>query len=259
LVQIGASFAFLPYDNNKMNAPIPLESPELPPHVPETAFGIWFLQTPTWTVHVLERAFKDLERLIPQRLPSYPVVADVGCGWGRSLSKLQQRFAPQRLIGMDIDAAMLKAAAGEAASAGIEVELMQCSSAQMQLPDNSVDLLFCHQTFHHLIEQEAAIQEFFRVLKPGGILLFAESTKRYIDSWIIRLLFRHPMEVQKTAEQYLALVRSAGFEVAPQSISYPYLWWSRGDLGVLERVFKIAPPATREETLINLVAVKPSA
>jgi hypothetical protein len=52
-------------------------------------------------------------------------------------------------------------------------------------------------------------------------------------------------------------VRSAGFEVAPESISYPYLWWSREDLGILERVFGIKPKAEREETLINLVAVKP--
>jgi len=127
------------------------------------------------------------------------------------------------------------------------------------LEDNSVDLLFCHQTFHHLIEQEAAIQEFFRVLKPGGILLFAESTRRYIHSWMIRLLFRHPMEVQKTAEEYLALVRSAGFEVAPTAISYPYLWWSRNDLGLLERLLHIKPRTDREETLLNLVAVKPMA
>ncbi|ALU88455.1 class I SAM-dependent methyltransferase [Herbaspirillum rubrisubalbicans] len=229
----------------------------LPEHVPETAFGLWFLRTPTWTLHVLERAMLDLERLIPQRRSSYPVVADVGCGWGRSLKKLQTRFTPQRLIGMDIDPAMIEAARAEADAEGLHAEFIQCSSAQMRLEDSSVDLLFCHQTFHHLVDQEEAIREFYRVLKPGGILLFAESTKRYIHSWIIRLLFRHPMEVQKTAEQYLALVRSAGFQVAPQSISYPYLWWSREDLGILERVFGIKPRAEREETLINLVAVKP--
>jgi ubiquinone/menaquinone biosynthesis C-methylase UbiE len=63
--------------------------------------------------------------------------------------------------------------------------------------------VFCHQTFHHIVEQEAAMAEFFRVLKPGRVLLFAESTRRYIHSLPIRLLFRHPMEVQKTAEEYI--------------------------------------------------------
>lgn len=229
------------------------------PHVPETAFGLWFLKTPTWTVHVLERALKDLEPLIPERRASYPVVIDVGCGWGRSLPKLHARFAPQRLIGVDVDPNMIAAAQQEVQQAGISAaEFIQCSSSALTLADNSVDLLFCHQTFHHLIDQDAAIREFFRVLKPGGVMLFAESTKRYIHSWIIRLLFRHPMDVQKTAPEYLALVRSAGFEVKPESVSYPYLWWSREDLGIMERWFGIKPPADREETLINLVAVKPA-
>jgi ubiquinone/menaquinone biosynthesis C-methylase UbiE len=230
---------------------------KLEPHVPETAFGKWFLRTETWVYEVLEVAIKDLERLIPDRQPSYPVIADVGCGWGRSLKKLNDRFAPQRLIGMDIDPKMLEASAKETARSGVKAEFINCSSSRLTLEDSSVDMLFCHQTFHHLIYQERAIQEFFRVLKPGGVLLFAESTKRYIHSWMIRLLFRHPMKVQKTAPEYLQLVRSAGFDVPDEAVSYPYLWWSREDLGIMENVFGRRPPADREETLINLVARKP--
>jgi len=94
------------------------------------------------------------------------------------------------------------------------------------------------------------------VLKPGGLLLFAESTRKYIHSWIIRLLFRHPMDVQRSAEEYLSMIRSVGFSLAPGEISYPYLWWSRGDLGLLERWFGITPPRLREETLVNLVAIR---
>ncbi len=230
---------------------------KLEPHVPETAFGKWFLKTELWVYEVLEVAISDLDRLIPDRQPSYAVVADVGCGSGKSLKKLNDRFAPQRLIGMDIDPDMLAVSAQEAERSGVKAEFINCSSSRLTLENNSVDLLFCHQTFHHLIYQERAIQEFFRVLKPGGVLLFAESTKRYIHSWIIRLLFRHPMKVQKTAPEYLQLVRSAGFDVPQEAISYPYLWWSREDLGLMERVFGIKPPQDREETLINLVARKP--
>jgi ubiquinone/menaquinone biosynthesis C-methylase UbiE len=235
----------------------PASNPSAEPYVAETRFGMWFLHTNTWTVHVLERALCDLERLIPDRQASYPVVVDVGCGWGRSLKKLHERFKPQRLIGMDIDAAMLQASAQEAQRNGVAVEFIQGSSSNIRLDDNSVDMLFCHQTFHHLIDQDRAIAEFYRVLKPGGIMLFAESTKRYIHSWMIRLLFRHPMEVQKTASEYESLIRSAGFQLPQESISYPFLWWSREDLGIAERVFGIAPPQEREETLLNLVAQKP--
>ena len=241
-----------------MSANFDLLQPSTDPHVPETAFGKWFLRTETWTVHVLERALADLQRLMPAGQPdSFAVVADVGCGFGRSLGKLHQRFAPQRLIGMDIDPEMLRESAKETAALGIDAEFICCSSSNIQLEDNSVDLLFCHQTFHHLIDQERAIQEFFRVLKPGGVLLFAESTRRYIHSWVIRLLFRHPMDVQKTAPEYLAMVRNAGFSVPDSAVSYPFLWWSREDLGLMETALRIQPPAVREETLINLVAVKP--
>jgi ubiquinone/menaquinone biosynthesis C-methylase UbiE len=244
-----------------MQAPLIVKSAHPLPHVEETRFGLWFLRTETWSRHVLERALQDLTRLLlaagETAQASYPVVVDVGCGFGRSLPKLHRRFRPQRLVGMDVDGAMLDASAREVLSADIHAELLQCSSDSLSLEDNSVDLLFCHQTFHHLVEQEQAIREFYRVLKPGGVMLFAESTKRYIESWTIRYLFRHPMQVQKTAGQYLALVRNTGFEVLPQAISTPFLWWSRPDLGLLERAFRIAPRPDAEQTLINLVARKP--
>jgi ubiquinone/menaquinone biosynthesis C-methylase UbiE len=227
-------------------------------HVEETRFGKWFLRTETWRVHVLERAISDLVRLIPERKPSYEVVVDVGCGSGYSLPKLAQRFGPRELIGVDIDPEMLAAARAEAGKAGVDARLVEASSSRMPLPDGHADLLFCHQTFHHLVEQEAALAEFLRVLKPGGILLFAESTRRYIHSWIIRALFRHPMEVQRSAPEYLQMLRAAGFAVPESAVSYPYLWWSREDLGIMERWFGVRPPADREETLLNLVAVKPA-
>lgn len=231
-------------------------NPGFDDHVPETRFGIWFLGTRTWTTHVLTRAINDLERLIPDRQASYPVVADVGCGWGQSFKLLQQRFAPRQLIGIDVNPEMLKISAETIRQQGVEADLRQGDSCSLPLADQSVDMLFCHQTFHHLVHQEAALAEFHRVLKPGGVLLFAESTRAYIHSWIIKLLFRHPMDVQRTAAEYLAMLKSTGFRIAPESISYPYLWWSRADLGILERGFGVKPPADREETLINLVAVK---
>jgi len=227
------------------------------PHVEETRFGKWFLKTETWREHVLERAIRDLIRLLPERRDHYGVIVDVGCGSGYSLPRLAHYFSPRELIGVDIDPVMLESARAETARTGTEARLVEASSTRMPLPDGCADMLFCHQTFHHLVEQEAALAEFLRVLKPGGLLLFAESTRRYIHSWIIRALFRHPMEVQRSAPEYLQMLRAAGFMVDERAVSYPYLWWSRADLGVAERWLGIVPPVQREETLINLVAVKP--
>lgn len=237
--------------------PVSTVSPLSIEHIPESRFGDWFLGTETWVNYVLEPAVRDLERLVVDRRSSYPVVLDVGCGWGRSFNYLKESFSPNRLIGADINSEMLKKASEHARIHGIDVELVQGNSSNLRLPDESVDLLFCHQTFHHLVDQNAAIQEFYRVLKRGGLLLFAESTRAYIHSWIIKLLFRHPMGVQKSADEYLELIRKAGFSIDERSVSLPYLWWSRPDIGVLENWFGRKPPLNREETLVNTVAIRP--
>lgn len=86
-----------------------------PPYVAESRFGIWFLGTETWVEHVLTRAISDLERLIKDRRASYPVIVDVGCGFGRSFKLLHERFRPERMIGVDINPKMLAASAAESA------------------------------------------------------------------------------------------------------------------------------------------------
>jgi ubiquinone/menaquinone biosynthesis C-methylase UbiE len=224
--------------------------------VEETAFGIWFLNTETWYKHVLVRALNDLQRMLePDRV--YPEILDVGCGRGKSIGLLDERFHPLRIVALEPDARMRREAEGLSKQCSSLVTVLPNSASDTQLPDATLDMVFCHQTFHHIADQENAIREFYRVLKPGGVLLFAESTKRYIESWIIRLLFRHPMEAQKTADGYIALIRDAGFVLPAEKISLPYLWWSRGDLGLFEKL-GFTPAADREETLVNAVAIKPA-
>lgn len=224
--------------------------------VEETSFGNWFLNTATWKVHVLRRALNDLERLMPSGR-HFPRILDVGCGFGHSFAELAKRFKPDEIVALDADPAIERRAGPAAQRCGCRVNLAYGNASALAFEDASFDMVYCHQTFHHLVHQEAAMQEFFRVLKPGGVLLFAESTRRYIHSLPIRLLFRHPMDIQKTADQYLALLRGAGFELPEARISMPYLWWSRPDLGMWEWLgFRV--PQRREETLVNAVAVKPT-
>ena len=230
-------------------------------YVHESRFGFWFLGTYTWEKRVVDLALEDLQRLIDAPRDSYPVILDAGCGQGKAFKALVERFHPRRIVGVDADPAGLAAARREAEEHGIPADLLSCDCAAMDLPDASVDMVFCHQTLHHLARQEETLAEFHRVLKPGGLLLVAESTREYICSWVIRLLFRHPMHVQKSAEGYLELIRDSGFAFGPQNVSYPYLWWSRAkDFGLLERwhIKVPPPPGKRKETLINVVGVKRS-
>lgn len=228
------------------------------PFVPETAFGIWFLRTHTWEHHVLRVAINDLKRLIDTPLPKAPVIVDVGCGQGISFRLLADAFQPRRIVGIDYHEPSLALAAQAGSRIATETELLHGDCAALPLPDASADIVFCHQTFHHLVEQERALAEFRRVLKPGGVLLFAESTEAYIKSWVIRLLFRHPMHVQKSADGYLEMIRQGGFTFGANNVSLPYLWWSRAkDFGLFERLGLHRPqPGKRRETLVNVAARK---
>lgn len=224
--------------------------------VPESRFGVWFLGTQTWIKYVLEQAFADTTPLIKDRKRSYPVILDVGCGWGWSFKLLDEYFSPTQMIGVDVDRKLLSVSAKRTKKLGLNVDFIHGTSCDLPIADTSVDMIFCHQTFHHLVDHDSAIKEFHRVLKPGGVLFFAESTRAYIHSWLIRYLFRHPMDIQKTATGYIDLIRGAGFRVPSDSVSFPYLWWSRKDLGIKENWFGIKPPDDREETLVNLVAIR---
>ena len=64
------------------------------------------------------------------------------------------------------------------------------------------------------------------------------------------------MHLQRSAAEYMAMIRAHGFTFGPRNVSLPYLWWSRPDLGAFE-FFGFGFRAQREETLINLAAVKP--
>lgn len=223
--------------------------------IEETRIGNWFLNTQTWKVHVLRRALNDLERMVPN-LPRGGDVLDVGCGFGHAFDELYRRFSPRRIVGLDADPELERRAGRAAAACPADVRLEAANASRVPLADGSMDLVLCHQTFHHLVDQTSAMSEFLRVLKPGGYLLFAESTRRYIHSLPIRLLFRHPMDVQKTAPEYLSMIRGVGFDLPDERVSLPYLWWSRPDMGMLEWLGFPVPP-NREETLVNAVARKP--
>lgn len=222
----------------------------------ETRFGEWFLNTDTWVNRVLKLALDDLEQLLIPRLGDYSTILDVGVGHGHSLLMLDERFRPQKIIALDVNPEVREQVVDKADACDCEVQVVVNNATAMELPDQSVDMVLCHQTLHHIADQSGAVKEFYRVLKPGGVLLMAESCRKFIHSLPVKLLFRHPMDVQKTDTEYLQLLEDNGFVARPENISRPFTWWSRADLGLLELLGKKVSEE-REETQLNVAAYRP--
>ena len=223
--------------------------------IPETRFGKWFISTDIWIDYVLSEAIADFHSMIGERLPQRPVMLDVGCGIGLSFALLDKMFQPQLIIGADVDPTSLHTARQTARPPRCEQRLLHSPAQRLALPDASVDIVFCHQLLHHVTAQHTVLREVHRVLRPGGFLLSGESCRSFIDSFWVRLLFRHPDMQQKSAEEYVELIRAAGFELAQSDIRCTVPWWSRVDFGLLERIgLSSRRPATTE---VNMVAIKP--
>ena len=91
---------------------------------------------------------------------------DVGCGSGRWSRWLMARGA--RVTGIDPTAEMLDVA--RASSPGLDLRRM--SATAIGLPNESFDLVLAVTVIQHLLpeEQEVAVREMCRVLRPGGRL-----------------------------------------------------------------------------------------
>jgi ArsR family transcriptional regulator len=98
-------------------------------------------------------------------LPRHWVVADLGCGSGKTAAALAPYV--QRVIGVDQSAAMLKAARRRTAMLA-NVELKRGSLESLPLKDDSVDGVLLLLALTYVAEPLPVIQEAARVLRPGG-------------------------------------------------------------------------------------------
>jgi SAM-dependent methyltransferase len=217
--------------------------------VPETRFGTWFQGTDIWTRYVLCEALDELKRLAADNLPEQPLILDAGCGTGIAFPLINERFAPSRMIAIDIEPEYIGQAEVAAITAGCPIDALRGDVSNTGLADSSIDVIVCHQTLHHVSKQEKTLGEFRRLLKPGGMLLLAESCQSFTESFLVRTLFRHPVGNQQSADNYIAMVKAAGFEIAPGCSSTPDPWWARPAMGLWHKL------GLKKETVATQVCV----
>ena len=123
-----------------------------------------------------ERLLARLEyvRLAPQR------ILDLGCGTGFALPALARRYRKATLLGLDIAPAMTRAARERCRPPlpfGIGTRFSRCrfitaDAEALPVASRSIDLVFSNLALQWC-DPQRAFAECRRVLRPGGLLLFA--------------------------------------------------------------------------------------
>ena len=98
---------------------------------------------------------------------------DVGCGTGFLSLELAGRG--HRVTGIDFAPQMLAEARKKAAAQGIAVRFEEGDAEQLRFPAGSFDLVMTRHVLWTLQHPEAAIDEWIRVLRPGGRLAAMDS------------------------------------------------------------------------------------
>jgi SAM-dependent methyltransferase len=97
-------------------------------------------------------------------LPAGPTVIDVGCSSGYLLEDLRRAIPAVRLIGVDLVAAGLRKAHANVP----EAALLQADVCALPLEDASADAALSANLLEHVPDDERALSEVFRILRPGA-------------------------------------------------------------------------------------------
>jgi SAM-dependent methyltransferase len=98
-------------------------------------------------------------------------VLDFGCGSG-SLSLLCAQHGARSVVGIDLSRNNISRARSLAARTEAKLDfILEESTTGISLPDNSVDVILCFDVMEHVMNYEALIAEWARVLAPGGCVL----------------------------------------------------------------------------------------
>lgn len=140
--------------------------------------------TKNWDHHVVQAeeiartpGFCRLRDLILDKARPRPdaTVLDIGAGTGLLTLPLARQAA--QVWAVDISPAMGEYLRVKARSAGLDnIEVAVSSAVSLPLVDESVDVAVSNYCFHHLPDdgKDQALREVWRVLRPGGRVVFGD-------------------------------------------------------------------------------------
>jgi ubiquinone/menaquinone biosynthesis C-methylase UbiE len=156
------------------------------------------------------------------------VVADLACGAGAFLGDLKRTFPRARILGLDLSPAYAPEAA---ARTGLPV--IQGAVERLPFADASLDAATCIYLFHELPPRLRPVvaAEIARVLKPGGVLVLADSVQPQDQPDLARLLeafpafFHEPYYESWCAEDVARLFAGAGLRLVTTDVAFLTKGW----------------------------------
>ncbi|MCQ8241793.1 class I SAM-dependent methyltransferase [Rhizosaccharibacter radicis] len=129
--------------------------------------------------HAFFREVKSYAAFAGRPIAPHRTLLDFGCGWGRMLRLFMKDIEPARLFGADSTSRFLQ----EARRCNPAVNFLSCELVPpMILAPESLDYVVSWSVFSHLDEFLASrwVEEFARLLKPGGLLMMTTQSRRFI-------------------------------------------------------------------------------
>lgn len=140
--------------------------------------------------YVPGRSWQGLAEMLLKLMPPL-VVADLGAGEGTLALMLAQRA--RRVIAVDNSEKMVQYGAELARSHSVKnLEYRLGDLEELPLAVGEVDLAIFHQSLHHAIHPQKAVEEAWRVVRPGGHIVildlmkhgFEQARDLYADVWL---------------------------------------------------------------------------
>ncbi|MEG4441140.1 class I SAM-dependent methyltransferase [Microcoleus sp. AT9_B5] len=107
-------------------------------------------------------------------------ILDFGCGWGRMIRFFLKEVVADNLYGIDVDPAMIDICVNTVRQGNFSVVKPEPPT---QFSNNSFEVVYAYSVFSHLSEPVHIkwVEEFSRILKPGGILIVTTQARRFIE------------------------------------------------------------------------------
>lgn len=173
---------------------------------------------------LIARLLKDA---LPQANDSKLRLVDLGCGTGANLPMLRQAIGSSgEVFGLDFSALALQFAGDQVNLSNLY--LSQGDAMQLPLRDCVADCVTMLDVLEHLPDDDKALSEVFRILKPGGVLVL--SVPAYQHLWSAHDEALHHFRRYERLQLHRVLNR-AGFSIHKLSFAMslmpPIAWFWR--------------------------------